>query len=116
MRTTIWITCIALVAATTAAAQVPGGFREADVKSKEVVAAAEAAVKAQRLSEKGKLDLAAVLKAESQVVAGVNYKLKLLLAVDGGTREADAVVWSKLDRTYQLSSWKWLGEVKADKK
>lgn len=115
MRTKFLVGSFVVATALTAAAQ-PGAYRDVPATNKEVVAAAEFAVKAQRLKEKGKLDLAAVVKAEQQVVAGINYRLKLLVAVDGGNRDAEVVVWSKLDKTHQLTNWTWQGEVRPDKK
>ena len=117
-RTSTSILAVIAISASvmTAALAQPGGFRDVPVTNKEVIAAAEFAVKAQRLNEKGKLDLAAIVKAEQQVVAGINYRLKVLVDVEGGKRDAEAVVWSKLDRTMQLTNWTWKGEVRPDKK
>ncbi len=98
-------------AASPTEAQKPGGYRDADVKNKDVIAAAEFAVKEQAGKDKGKLELVEITKAGTQVVAGTNYKLTLKVGVEGGTREALAVVWRKLDKTQQLTSWAWQGDV-----
>ncbi len=99
-------------------AQLAGGYREANVKSKEVIAAAEFAVKEHAAKEKVKLELAEIVKASTQVVAGTNFKLVLKVTHDGAEREAHAVVWHKVDknRTYQLTSWAWQDVKKAEPK
>ena len=95
-------------------APVAGGYKAVDVADKNVVAAAEIAIAAH--SKKEKVALVKIVKAESQVVAGTNYKLTLDVKVEGGTRQAEAVVWRKLDKTDELTQWKWTSEVrKADK-
>jgi Aspartic acid proteinase inhibitor len=86
-----------------------GAYRELAVTDKAVVAAAEFAVKAK--SEKEKVALDKIVKAESQVVAGINYRLRLTVRVDGGIREAEVVVWRKLDQTSELTRWDWKSEV-----
>ena len=60
--------------------------------------AAQFAVKAHHAG----LTLQSVNAAEQQVVAGINYKLRLTTS-DG--RKADAVVWRKLDGSHELTSW-----------
>jgi hypothetical protein len=87
----------------------PGGFRELAATDKAVVAAAEFAVKTK--SEKEKVALDKILKAESQVVAGTNYRLLLSVRVDGGTRQAEVVVWRKLDQSSELTRWDWKSDV-----
>jgi Aspartic acid proteinase inhibitor len=91
-----------------------GGFRNIPVTDKKVMAAAKFAVEAK--SKKEKIVLVKVLKAEAQVVAGMNYRLGLEVGVEGGTRPAEAVVWAKLDGSYELTRWDWKGDVRpADK-
>jgi hypothetical protein len=75
-----------------------GGFSQAANTDAEVLKAAQFAVKA----HDAKLTLQSVNAAEQQVVAGINYKLKLTTS-DG--RKADAVVWRKLDGSHELTSW-----------
>ena len=75
-----------------------GGFSHSAITDAEVLKAAQFAVKA----HDSKLTLQSVNAAEQQVVAGTNYKIKLTTS-DG--RKADAVVWRKLDGSYELTSW-----------
>lgn len=54
--------------------------------------------------------LTRVISARSQIVAGVNYELRLELEVDGKSRKARATVWWRAwnkDAPYRLSSWAW---------
>ena len=99
-------------------AQLAGGYREANVKSKEVIAAAEFAVKEHAAKEKVTLELSEIVKASTQVVAGTNFKVTLKVKHKGAVREAQAVVWHKVDknRTMQLTSWTWQDVKKAEPK
>ena len=96
-----------------------GGYATTEVTSKEVVAAAAFALKAQQNTEPGKkdantpkpkLELVKIVQAEQQVVAGVNYRMKLKVKVDGKEKTADVVIWWQAWRKpepYQLTSWTW---------
>lgn len=94
-----------------------GGYAKASVSDKEVVEAANFAVKAQQAAmqnakdaKPAKLELVKILDAEQQVVAGMNYRMKLKVKVDGKERQAEAVVWWQAWRKpdpYQLTTWKW---------
>ena len=95
-------------------APVPGGYSPAPLKSKDVVKAARFAVAAQAMSATNgpALKLKSVSSAETQIVAGTNYRLVLVVkeGPDKKERTAEAVVWWQPWRTpdpYQLSSWKW---------
>jgi predicted neuraminidase len=80
----------------------PGGFSQAATSNAEVLKAAQFAVKA----HDPKLTLKSVHAAEQQIVAGTNYKLSLTTS-EGG--KVDAVVWRKLDGSYELTSWQAVG-------
>jgi cystatin-C len=92
----------------------PGGYTAAPAKSKDVVKAARFAVEAhaRSLTNGPALALERIASAESQVVAGTNYRL-LLVVREGREkkeRSAEAVVWWQPWRTpdpYQLTSWTW---------
>ncbi len=56
-------------------AAVPGGYSKANLLDAEVIEAAEFAA---NQIDKGKLEK--IIEAQTQVVAGVNYKMKILLA------------------------------------
>ena len=94
-----------------------GGYSALAVTNKEVIDAAAFAVKIQQKvmhRSKGeppaKLELTAIIGAEQQVVAGMNYRLRLKVKVDGVEKDAEAVVWWQPWRKpepYQLTSWNW---------
>jgi predicted neuraminidase len=101
MKPTLLLTLLMLAIVPTSHGLQPplaGGFSQAATTDADVLKAAQFAVKAQD----AKLSLQYVTSAEQQVVAGINFKLKLTTA-DG--RKADAVVWRKLDGSYELTSW-----------
>lgn len=96
---------------------VAGGYSTASVTDPNVVTAANVAVKGAqyRLSSDSngapqKLKLLAILSAEQQVVAGVNYRLKLQVSHNGRVRQAETIVlwqsWSQLP--FETRSWAWL--------
>jgi hypothetical protein len=93
-----------------------GGYSNASVTQKDVEEAAAFALtaKARELAkkkgQKSRLELVRVLAAQTQVVAGINYRLRLEVKVNGAAKEAEAVVWHqpwKKTAPWQLTSWKW---------
>jgi hypothetical protein len=95
------------VAFGSANAQLPGGYRDMLVNDKDVVKTAAFAIEAKNKMGKEKLTLEKIVKAEMQVVAGRNFRLTLDVSESGRTRRAVAVVWAKLDGTFELTSWTW---------
>jgi hypothetical protein len=97
---------------------IPGGKAGVSVNDSWVVEAANYAVSV-KAGESGtnskKLELIKVLKAEQQVVAGINYYLILRVREDGKQREAVAVVWRKLSGEHELTSWKMLEDMEPNK-
>ena len=81
-----------------------GGYSSTEIDP-EVRKVAEFAVKAQAKAAGKPLQLVKILKVESQVVAGLNYRLEI--EVSDGTKhlKAHAVVWRKLDGSLALTSW-----------
>lgn len=115
MKTVLAMTLLlALIAslAATGGGQVVGGYREVPATDKDVRTAADFAIRTQ--GKKEKAALVKILKAEVQVVAGRNFRLALEVRVDGGVRQAEAVVWGKLDRTHELTRWEWKGPVRPE--
>lgn len=98
-------------------APLSGGWSPADVTDAEVIAAAHAAVKAMektlRTEEGGEdvtLALVEIRAAEKQVVAGMNFRLKLTVRRNAEETEAAATVWWQAWREpepYQLTEWGW---------
>lgn len=85
----------------------PGGYGPAEV-GKDVKAAAEFAVHEQAKREAIPLTLATIAKAEKQIVAGINYRLLLIVERSGSPRKAKVVVFRDLTSHYSLTSWEWL--------
>ena len=95
--------------ALSAVAQSAGGYREIAKDDEGVVAAAEFALKDQ--SEKKELThkLISVEKAETQVVAGINYRLCLKVGYQKDDADATefvrVVVFRNLQKEFSLTSW-----------
>jgi hypothetical protein len=92
-----------------AADQIVGGYSDAAITNAEVVAAAQYAIKAQAATSEQKIviTLVELLSARQQVVAGMNYRLRIKVKFDGKVKEAEAVVWRKLSGEHELTSWTW---------
>lgn len=82
----------------------PGGFSEVK-PDEETRATANFAVGeiSKKLHEP--LALKAVVAAERQVVAGLNYRLELDLTKNNQSYRVRAIVWRRLDGTMELTSW-----------
>jgi len=92
---------------TTNAQRVLGGYKPAKTDDARVVAAAEFAVsdRAEKNAEQEGLTLDLVDKAETQVVAGTNYRLCLTVKLEDETQQIEAVVYQNLKQAYSLTSW-----------
>ncbi len=86
-----------------------GGFADA-TKTPEARKAAEFAVRQQAARTGEALKLAAVVQAEQQVVAGMNYKMTLQVKSGQEMRTAQAMVYQSLAPQMMLASWEWVGE------
>jgi hypothetical protein len=97
------------MAAPTRAAPQPGGYADAQATNAWVKEAAAFAVEAQgqTTATNERPVLVELVSARQQVVAGLNYRLTLKVKAGGVTKEAEAVVWRKLDGEYRLTSWTW---------
>ena len=60
--------------------------------------------------ERRRVSLLAVRRAEQQVVAGLNYRLRLSVKAGGRARDVTAVVYRNLQGVYSLTSWEAAGE------
>jgi BioD-like phosphotransacetylase family protein len=102
---------IVLGMAMSASAQKVGGYKPISRSDAKVQAAAEFAVDAQAERKSIKAELLSVEKAESQVVAGTNYRLCLKVTLSGADDEADiittvrVIVYRDLKGKYSLTSW-----------
>lgn len=97
--------------------QIAGGWAPAAVTKSEVVATANFAITAEQTelrknkeTPEAKLSLISILRAEEQVVAGMNYHLTLKVKLNGKVKKAEATVWWQAwnkEAPYKLTSWKW---------
>lgn len=87
------------------AQQTVGGYQEAPKNDPATVAAAKFAVAEQQKKQGGSITPVSIKRAETQLVAGVNYRLCLKVKVDGKTQTVTAVVNKTLDDKYSLTSW-----------
>lgn len=83
----------------------PGGFGSIDVTDENVILAARVAAR------RNGATLDKVLKAQVQVVAGMNYSLTLSVRIGGELREAQADVFHNLEDEFKVTRW----ELSADK-
>lgn len=108
---TIFSVLAMLAMASAASAQKVGGYKAISKSDAGARAAAEFAVDAQAERKSLTIELVAVEKAESQVVAGTNYRLCLKVTTSGADDEADVtitvkvIVYRNLKGEYSLTSW-----------
>lgn len=82
-----------------------GGYNPREVGEAPVVQAADEAVKLLRTSENDpSIQLAKIRAVETQVVAGMNYRLDLELTTAKGPKATRVVVFHGLDAKYELVS------------
>lgn len=81
----------------------PVGSYNAAPTDDDVRAAADAAVRA--AFPDGKAQLVRIDKAERQVVAGLNYRMTMVVRHNGEERTYATVVWRKLDGTHDVALW-----------
>ena len=92
-------------------AQKAGAYKTISKTDAGARAAAEFAVDAQAERKSLTIELVAVEKAETQVVAGTNYRLCLKITTSGADDEADVtitvkvIVYRNLKGEYSLTSW-----------
>ncbi|MGB5012467.1 MAG: cystatin domain-containing protein [Pyrinomonadaceae bacterium] len=86
---------------------VVGGFGTAPKTDAQVVAAANFAVKAQSKKLAAEFEVVEIVKAERQVVQGMNYRICMLVNVEGDEPfMISTVIYQDFKRNYSLSSWK----------
>ena len=86
---------------------VPGGWSATALDDARVKIAAQRAVESKAASDGAVLTLNSIEAAQRQVVAGMNYKLRLSVSKGGQPQFANATVWAKLNGTYELTAWSW---------
>lgn len=94
-----------------ATAQRLGGYRQIDKADEGAAAAAEFAVKAESEKKEMTYKLVSIEHAESQTVAGINYRLCLKVGYHKQDDDVDTtefvrvVVYRSLQNQYSLTSW-----------
>ncbi|MBU3672981.1 MAG: hypothetical protein FGM43_10560 [Sinobacteraceae bacterium] len=86
----------------------PGAYQVAASIGPDDRAAATIAVRDRALQERTTLRLVAIERVDRQVVAGLNFRLRLRVELGGQPRMAEAVVYRNLQGQHQLMSWQWL--------
>jgi hypothetical protein len=92
-------------------AQRTGGYREIDKADEGAATAAEFAVKAESEKKEITYKLVSIEHAETQTVAGINYRLCLKVGYHKADDEAETtesvrvVVFRSLQNQYSLTSW-----------
>ena len=102
--------CLSLIGAAamqTEPKRMAGGWGTLSVKDERVMDAARFAVTTQSAVSKTQLKLVSVIEASSQMVAGTNYAMTLKVLHDGANQKIHAIVWAKLDGSYELIQWSW---------
>jgi hypothetical protein len=92
-------------------AQDAGSYTKAETDDSEVAAAANFAVKARqkalrKTDKDANVSLTEITSASKQVVAGINYKMRLKVNINYKDQVVEVVVWKKLSDEYELSSWR----------
>jgi hypothetical protein len=95
------------IAASAQAEPVAGGYAKISTKSPEAKKAAAVALRQHTASHpKDKLTLVKVVKAEQQVVAGMNYRICLAVLDHRGVRKTiTAVVYRPINKKERLTNW-----------
>lgn len=94
-----------------ASAQRTGGYREIDKADEGATAAADFAVKAESEKKEMTYKLVSIEHAETQTVAGTNYRLCLKIGYHKQDDDVDTtefvrvVVYRNLQNQYSLTSW-----------
>ena len=92
-------------------AQRTGGYREIDKADEGAATAAEFAVKAESEKKEMTYKLVSIEHAETQTVAGINYRICLKVGYHKADDEAETtesvrvVVFRSLQNQYSLTSW-----------
>lgn len=86
--------------------QIVGGYGDISIKSREARSAASVAVTQHNRGIRDKVTLVKILKAEQQVVAGMNYRVCLQIKTRRGVnRTITAVVYQPIRKKMRLTDW-----------
>ena len=94
------------VYASNASAQIAGGYADTEVTSAEAKRAARVAVRARATRTHTTVTLLKINKAETQVVAGLNYRICMRVREGKHVKTVTAIVYQNLKNKYSLTNWK----------
>lgn len=87
-----------------------GGWTQADTFNEDVQEAARFAVQKHAISTQSRLIYKDVLSAQTQIVAGQNFQMKVWVIERDLSRYATVVVWRNLQNQYTLTQWNWTND------
>ena len=87
-----------------------GGWTQADTFNEDVQEAARFAVQKHAVSKQSRLIYKDVLSAQTQIVAGLNFQMKVLVIEDHLSRSAMVFVSRNLQNQYTLTHWNWMND------
>jgi hypothetical protein len=82
-----------------------GSYQAAPKNDPAVEAAAKAAVSERQQKEGGDITLVSIKRAETQLVAGINYRLCLKVKAGGKSQTVTVVINKTLNEKYSLTTW-----------
>jgi hypothetical protein len=87
-----------------------GGWTQADSFKEDVQEAARFAVQKQAVLTQSRLIYKDVLSAQTQIIAGLNFQLKVSVTEQDLPRYARVTVWLNLQNQYSLTQWDWTND------
>lgn len=99
------IFAVVLGCASSVMAQRVGGYKKIAKTDAGAVAAADFAISAEATKTNGEIELVSINTAESQVVAGTNFRLCMSVKVGTQEQTVIAVVYRNLKAEFSLTSW-----------
>jgi hypothetical protein len=87
-----------------------GGWTQADTFNADVQEAARFAVQKQAVLTQSRLIYKDVLSAQTQIIAGLNFQLKVSVTEQDSPRYARVTVRRNLQNQYTLTQWDWAND------
>jgi hypothetical protein len=103
---TLFVALIVGAYAANVSAQIAGGYSDTEVTSAEAKRAAMIAVRSRASRTHTTVTLLKINKAETQVVAGLNYRICMRVREGKRVKTVTAVVYQNLKNKYSLTNWK----------
>ena len=86
------------------------GWTQADSFSEDVQEAARFAVQKQAVLTQSRLIYKDVLSAQTQIIEGLNFQLKVSVMAQDSPKYARVTVWRNLQNQYTLTQWDWAND------